>query len=78
MNIRRGEFCLIAQWTAEVIAKMHMESISQSELAKKMGYSCQWVSMVLNGKRSPEGAEIKFRAALDELIQEKEEIAREA
>lgn len=43
-----------------------------------MGYSCQWVSMVLNGKRSPEGAEIKFRAALDELIQEKKEIAREA
>lgn len=36
-----------------------------------MGYSSQWVSMVLNGKRSPEGAEIKFRTALDELIQEK-------
>ena len=63
---------MIAQWTAEVIAKMHMESISQSELAKKMGYSSQWVSMILNGKRSPEGAEAKFRTALAELIQEKE------
>lgn len=62
---------MIAQWTGEIVAKMHMESISQNELAEKMGYSSQWVSMVLNGKRTPDGAESKFRAALDELIQER-------
>ena len=66
-----------AQWTSRIIAVMHMQSISKKELAHKLGYTPEWVGKVLNGKRTPEGAEARFRAALDELIQEKKEIREE-
>lgn len=58
-----------AQWTADLIGKMHAHRITQFELAKKLGYTPQYVSTVLNGKREPEAAEHKFNAALDELTQ---------
>lgn len=57
-----------AQWTAEIVAKMHMYSVTRKQLAEKLSYSPEWVGMVLNGHRAPEGAEERFRAALDELI----------
>lgn len=57
-----------AQWTAELISKMHAHRITQIELAKKLGYTPQYVCAVLNGKREPEAAEHKFNTALDELI----------
>lgn len=40
---------------------------------RKLGVTKAYVCMVLNGHRSPKGAEQKFNAALDALIKEKEE-----
>lgn len=57
-----------AQWTGDIVSKMHIFSITQTELAQKLGCSRAWVNAVLNGKQAPEGAEERFRAALDELI----------
>jgi hypothetical protein len=51
---------------------MHNNRISNRELAGKLSVSNKWVSMVLNGHRSPKDAEQRFNAALDELIKEKE------
>lgn len=48
---------------------MHTHKISFQQLAKKLGVTNRYVSMVLNGHRDPAGAEEKFRAALNELIQ---------
>ena len=60
-----------AQWTGDIVAKMHINGITRRQLAVHLGYSPEWVTMVLNGHKEPAGAEAKFRAALDELIQEK-------
>lgn len=60
-----------AQWTGLLVGKKHNAGISNAELAGKLGVSEAWVSMVLRGKRSPEGAEQRFNDALDELISEK-------
>lgn len=57
-----------AQWTAEIIGKLHLHSISQVRLAAAMGYTPEYVSAVLRGHRTPKGAEQRFRAALEELI----------
>jgi len=57
-----------AQWTAEVIGKMHLNSISALRLAEALGYNPKYVSSVLNGHREPKNAEKVFRAALDKLI----------
>lgn len=59
---------MLAQWTGEVVGKMHIHGATAKELARHLGYHEKYVSAVLNGKRSPEGAEAGFKAALDELI----------
>lgn len=59
-----------AQWTAELISKMHAHRITQLALAQKLGYTPQYVSTVLNSKRDPAGAEQKFNSAVDSLIEQ--------
>jgi transcriptional regulator with XRE-family HTH domain len=48
---------------------MHDEKISFSDLADELGVTNRYVSMVLNGHREPEGAEEKFTAALNRIIE---------
>ena len=57
-----------AQWTGDVLAKTHIEKITSKRLAEHLGYSKEYVSMVLNGKREPKNAEQIFRKGLDELM----------
>ena len=59
-----------AQWTADVIGKMHMLRISKKQLAEKLGVTPEYVSMVLNGHRDPEGANQRFLAAVNEMASE--------
>lgn len=61
-----------AQWTADLIGKMHAYRITQTELARHLGYTQQYVSTVLNGKREPEAAEQKFKSALNDLIEQRQ------
>lgn len=63
-----------AQWTGELIGKMHIYGITSIELAKKVNYNPKYLSSVLNGKRSPEGAKNKLFKALEELLVEKETV----
>lgn len=60
------------KWTGDLVGLLHVHQISQTELAKKLGLSNQYVSMVLGGRRSPPDAEQRFRTALDALIAEQE------
>ena len=57
-----------AQWTADIVGKMHLHGITAIELSNQLGYNPKYVSAVLNGRREPKGAEERFREALDELI----------
>lgn len=61
-----------AQWTGDVVGKMHLNRISQKELADKLSVTRDYVCMVLNGRRTPSGAQERFCKALEELIKEKE------
>lgn len=55
-------------WTGDLVGLMHNKKISSTQLANQLGVTLQYVSMVLNGKREPAGAEEKFKAALEVLI----------
>lgn len=63
-------------WTANVVGRMHRYGIKGDELARKCGYSPQYLSMVLNGKKefSTDEAKTKCRCTifngLSELEQE--------
>ena len=56
-----------SQWIGDVVGQMHRHKISKSALAEHMGMSREYVSMILNGHRSPAGAEAQFRNAVAEL-----------
>lgn len=63
----------IPKWTGELIGKMHNNKVFKLELAEHMGLSVEYVSMVLNGRRTPPDAEERFNKAVDEIIRERED-----
>lgn len=58
------------KWTGELIGKMHNNKITYDKLAKQLGVTKAYVSMVLNGARNPAEAKERFERALTELIPE--------
>lgn len=64
------------KWTGDLVGLMHCQKITNIQLAEKLGVTDRYVSMILNARREPEGAEQRFRTALDEIISEKGEISR--
>ena len=60
-----------AQWTGDVVGKMHIYGVSIRDMASFMGITPEYTGRVLNGKDEPKGAEEKFRLALDENKQKK-------
>ena len=56
-------------WTGAVVGRMHVNQITNKMLADELGVTDRYVSMVLNGHKDPSGAESKFNAAIDRLIE---------
>ena len=56
-----------ADWTGEAARRMHLSRITKVELAARLHYTPEYVSMVLNGKKEPRGAETKFMDAIREI-----------
>ena len=57
-----------AQWTADLIGEMHLARVSKKQLAEHLGVTPEYVSMVLNGHREPNGAVGRFREALAQIV----------
>ena len=57
-----------AQWTADVVGKMHLHRIAAKALAEEIGWHEKYLSAVLNGHREPKGAEEAVRSALNRMI----------
>ena len=62
-----------AEWTGEIVKKMHLANITRQDVASKLGVTPEYVSMVLKGSRNPAGAQDKFETALEELLGNKNE-----
>lgn len=66
------------EWTGIVVGKMHQWGVSEKELADRCGYTTQYVSMLLNGKKKFQTEKGKEKAknhvlrTLDEIIEEVE------
>ena len=60
-----------AQWTGNLISKMHLHNISKKQLAEHEGLHPKYIGMILNGKKSPSGAEERLNRAVNEIIAEK-------
>lgn len=62
---------MLAEWTGEIVKKLHILGLTGKDLAAQLGYSDRYVSMVLNCRQNPKGAEQRFRDAVDELAVKK-------
>lgn len=63
---------MLAQWICTFVGQKHNHKVKNRELAKELGVTEEYVSMVLNGHRDPSGAEEKFTAALNRIIQRRQ------
>ena len=61
----------LENWIAIIVGKMHVNKITQSELAKKIGIRRDYLNKILNGFDKPANAEERITKALDELIAER-------
>lgn len=59
-------------WIANAVGEMHINKIGNKELAKKLGVTAEYVSMMLNGKKKPAHAETRIMTAIDDIIRERE------
>lgn len=59
------------RWTGRLIGKMHNERITYDELAAELGVTKAYVSMILNGKRNPDGIRHRMEEAVNRLVREK-------
>lgn len=50
-------------WTGDLVGRMHNAEVTLNDLAKEIGWSTGYISMILNGSRRPVGAMEKLNAA---------------
>jgi transcriptional regulator with XRE-family HTH domain len=67
-TIKEVEICMLAQWTGDFVGKMHRYRVTITKLAQEMGVTREYLSMILNGHREPDGIEQRMNDALDSLV----------
>lgn len=60
---------MLAQWTGDLVGRMHRYKVTITQLAQQMGVTREYVSMILNGHRSPDGIEQRMNDALNILVE---------
>ena len=61
-----------AQWTADLIGKMHLAGVTAKQLAEEANLNPKYLSGILNGHYEPKNAEQTLRMALNRLVEKKE------
>lgn len=56
------------KWTGRLVGRMHNEHITYDDLAKELGVTKSYVSMILNGSRKPDGIRERMESAVSRII----------
>ena len=59
---------MATEWTGRIVGLLHTHRITQAELARELGLTAQYVSMVLNGKKSSKGIQERMEGAIQAII----------
>lgn len=62
---KRGD--ILEKWIAEAVGLMHINKITNSDIAAKLDVTPEYVSMILNGKKTPTNAEERILNAIQEI-----------
>lgn len=63
---------MLAQWIGVFVGRMHQYRVTNMQLAQEMGVTREYLSMILNGHREPNGIEQRMNDALDNLIKKQD------
>lgn len=56
------------EWTGKIVGLLHTHRITQAALASELGLTPQYVSMVLNGKKSSKGIQGRMEGAIQAIV----------
>lgn len=59
------------KWIGDAVGKMHINDISNIDLAGVLNVTPQYISEILNGKKSPKNIKQRIMTAIDEIISER-------
>ena len=59
---------MLAQWIGDFVGRMHRNRIKITQVAQEMNVTREYLSMILNGHREPDGIEQRMNDALDSII----------
>ena len=60
------------KWTGRLIGRMHNEGVTYEELGAELGVGKAYVSMILNGRRKPDGIRERMEAAFERIVERKQ------
>ena len=56
------------KWTGDIVKKMHLNGINQSQISEEIGVSREIVCKTLSGKYQMKNAKERFSEAIDSII----------
>ena len=59
------------KWTGNLVGKMHNAKITQQDIADELGTTKAYVSMILNGTKTPKNAKQRLEEAFQAAYQKK-------
>lgn len=59
------------KWTGDLVGRMHNEHVTYDDLAAEMGVTKGYISMILNGSRSPAGAKERMNGAFQAVLEKR-------
>ena len=59
---------MCTEWTGRIVGLLHTHKITQTELANELGLTAQYISMVLNGKKTSKGIDERMEAAIQAIV----------
>lgn len=65
------------KWIGEAVGLMHVNRITQGQVAEKMNVTNDYINMILNGKKAPKNAEERIMAVIGEIISERGALTKE-
>jgi transcriptional regulator with XRE-family HTH domain len=61
------------KWAGRLVGKMFMNRIANEDVARELGVSPAYISMILNGKSKTKGIRQRMEGAVDAIIQRRQE-----
>lgn len=56
------------KWTGRLVGRMHNEMVSQDDMAEELGVTKAYVSMILHGRRKPDGIQKRMEDAFESVV----------